>query len=298
MSFTGFKALVIFSLLSESPKTFEEISNFMMTHPYLREKISIDTFRVYMNSLKRIGCEIKRTRGSDKISRYEIVSHPFELNFNEEELNTIKRVYKSLVKNIEIRDLLSLEKFFEKIGKFVGNDDFINTIKNISMLKDIDINLLNKLIKCCENKFQITVNYNSPHSGNKVINIITDKIEIHNNKVYLFGTGLEYNEYSRFLVNRIIEIIEIQNAKLPSIPVLKVKYKLKCNPDIFRAEINEKILKNGEDYIISEIISSNKFNLMQKFLEYGSLCTILEPENFKQEFVELLKQMKDGYHND
>lgn len=298
MSFTGFKALVIFSLLSEGPKTFKEISNFMLTHQYLREKISIDTFRVYMNSLKRIGCEIKRTRGDDKISRYEIVSHPFQLTFNDNELNSAKKVYKSIVKNIEIKDLLNLEKFFEKIGNIIGNEDFINTIKNISMLKDINTNLLNELIQCCDNKYQIAINYNSPHSGNKIINIITDKIEIHNNKIYLFGTGLEYNEYSKFLVNRIIEIIEVQKAKLPSIPLLKVKYKLKCNPNIFQAETNEKILTKGEDYIISEIISSNKFNLMQKFLEYGNLCTILEPENFKQKFIELLKQMKDGYHND
>lgn len=298
MSFTGFKALVIFSLLSESPKTFEEISNFMLTHPYLREKISIDTFRVYINSLKRIGCEIKRTRGDDKISRYEIVSHPFELTLNEEELNSIKKVYKSIVKNIEIRDLLNLEKFFEKIGNTIGNQDFINTIKNISMLKDINVNLLNELIKLCENNCQVTIDYNSPHSGNKIIDVITDKIEIHNNKIYLFGTGLEYNEYSKFLVNRINQIKAVKNSDVPNIYTLKVKYKLQCNPEIFHAEPNEKVLENGNDYIISEITSSNKFSLVQKFLEYGSLCTILEPENFKHEFVELLKQMKDGYYND
>ena len=79
MSFTGYKALLLFSLLSESPKSYNDISDYFFNHPYLRERISIDTLRVYINSLKRIGCEIKRTRGEDKISRYMVVSHPFEL---------------------------------------------------------------------------------------------------------------------------------------------------------------------------------------------------------------------------
>ena len=45
MSFTGFKSLLIFSLLAEGPKSYEEISQYIYNHPYLREKISIDTLR-------------------------------------------------------------------------------------------------------------------------------------------------------------------------------------------------------------------------------------------------------------
>ena len=72
MSFTGYKALLIFNLLTESPKSYEEIKNYIYNHPYLREQISMDTMRVYMNSLKRLGCEIKRIKGEDKVSRYFI----------------------------------------------------------------------------------------------------------------------------------------------------------------------------------------------------------------------------------
>ena len=66
MSFTGYKALILFSLLSEGPKSYREICDYFVNKTYLKESISIDTLRVYINSLKRIGCEVKRIRGEDK----------------------------------------------------------------------------------------------------------------------------------------------------------------------------------------------------------------------------------------
>ena len=113
MSFTGYKALILFNLLTEGPKSYNEICDYFMNHPYLREKISIDTLRVYINSLKRVGCEVKRFRGEDKESRYVILSHPFELKITPEQMQSIIKIYKSLVKNIDIKELLSLENFFE-----------------------------------------------------------------------------------------------------------------------------------------------------------------------------------------
>ena len=92
MSFTGFKSLLIFSLLIEGPKSYEDISNYLFNHPYLREKISIDTLRVYINSLKRIGCEVKRVRGEDKVSRYVITKHPFELKLTPEQIQMVIKV--------------------------------------------------------------------------------------------------------------------------------------------------------------------------------------------------------------
>ena len=105
MSFTGYKALLIFNLLTESPKSYEEIKNYIYNHPYLREQISMDTMRVYMNSLKRLGCEIKRIKGEDKVSRYFISSHPFELQLSPDEKNSISSVYKNIVKCLSVEDI-------------------------------------------------------------------------------------------------------------------------------------------------------------------------------------------------
>ena len=213
MSFTAFKALVMFTELTKSPKSYKEICDIFYNHPYLREQISIDTFRVYMNSLKRFGCEVKRIKGADKESRYYITSHPFELKYTQDQLQSALKVFKSLVKNMDIDELLMMEEFFEKIGCYIKNEDFINEVKKVSLLKDINKDILKTLIECCKNKNQIIITYASPNSGNKNMELVADKIEVNNGKIYLYGTGFEYKQYGSFLVNRIKKIDEIKTEK-------------------------------------------------------------------------------------
>lgn len=296
MSYTGYKALVVFALLLESPKTFNEICEYFCQHPYLREKISIDTFRVYMNSLRRIGCEIKRFRDENKESRYVIIKHPFELNINPEQQQSILKVLKSIVKNVKINELLALKSFFEKINYYIDNEDFINEIKKITMLKDINTEILKTLLECCEKKDQIILTYNSPNSGSKDIEIIADKISISNNKIYLYGTGLEYKQYANFAVSRITQIKEIKADKTIPYNLEEIEVVYKLNSTNINLSQNETLIEQDKNYSIIKVVTSNRFLLKQKFLELGPKCIILEPEDFKNEFVTLLNDMKAGYY--
>lgn len=62
ISFTGFKALLLYGFLLDSPKSYDEICEHFLANKHLKEKISIDTLRVYITSLKRSGCEVKRQK--------------------------------------------------------------------------------------------------------------------------------------------------------------------------------------------------------------------------------------------
>ena len=298
MSFTGYKALLLFSLLTEGPKSYEEICEYFFNHPYLREKISIDTLRVYINSLRRIGCEVKRFRGDDKISRYVITAHPFELKLSDEQIQSVIKIYKSIVKNMDVKELLSMERFFEKIGSYIKNDDFIADIRKISMLRDIDKKLLEDLLDCCDRKEQIVIQYNSPNSGEKSIELIADKIDSSNGKIYLYGTGFEYMQYGSFIVSRIKKINEIKIEKtIPeNLKEFRITYTLECSPDKLNPADNEKIIEKHNNYAVIEMKTSNDFLAKQKLLEYGPICKVLEPESFKNDFIKLLKDMKAGYY--
>lgn len=299
MSFTGFKALLIFNLLTEGPKSYDEVCDYIFNHPYLREKISVDTFRVYMNTLKRLGCDIKRIKGDDKISRYHITEHPFELRLTEEEQQSIIKVYKNIYKDLGISALLAMDNFFIKLAKYINDSEFLANLRKYSPLRDIDKEVLKNLIECCARKDQIVITYNSPNSGKKHIEIIADSITISNNKVYLCSTGFEYMQYGSFLVNRILRIDEIKlNPTIPNnLKELKIKYRLVCeNQEKFEPDKNEKILEHNSGKYLVELTTSNEFLARQKFLAYGPKCTILEPEEFKNNFINMLKDMKAGYY--
>lgn len=300
MSFTAFKALLLFSELVKAPKSYKEICDIFLNHPYLHEQISIDTFRVYMNSLKRLGCEIKRIKQKGETeSKYMIISHPFELKYSQEQLQSALKIFKNLAKNMEIDELIAMEEFFEKIGAYIKNEDFINEAKKISLLKDVDKNVLKALIECCEKKNQIIISYVSPNSGEKRMELVADKLEIKNGKIYLCGLNFEYKQYGTFLVNRIKSIVDIkQETSVPKdLQEFNIIYEL-YNKKVPELESYEKVVEQTKDKIVIEATTSNKFLLKQRLLSFGANCKIISPDEFRKEFIALLKDMKAGYYCD
>ena len=298
MSFTGFKALLLFSLLAESPKSYEEINEHFFNHPYLHEKISIDTLRVYINSLERIGCKIERTKKSQG-AKYVLMNNPFEIKITDDQINSIAKVYKSISKNISVEDLMYLEKFFFKLASLVKNEKYTQTLEEISLLNNIDKKLLEELLHACKRKHSIIIKYNSPNSSIKNIEVKADKLEFTNSKLYLYGTSYEYNKYSSYLVSRIIEIVATEiKEHLETPEEIEVFYRTNLNKNEIALQENEEIVSIDETYTTIKIKNSNKFFITQRILSYGDSCEVISPQNYKDEIIATLKQMQEVYKND
>lgn len=296
MSFTGFKSIIIFSLLLEGPKSYQELRAAIENHEYLHESVSIDTLRIYLNSLRKIGCKISKYT-KDGITRYSIDSHPFELKITKEQAQSILKVFKAIYQSIDISDLLSLQKFFDKFSNFITNEDLKIKLKNISPLHDINPEIIQDLITFSGSNTEIIIYYNSPNSGKKNINIIIDKLEVTNGKLYVYGISSEHKNYSSFLVSRIIKIAGINLKKSDlKIPIHFVGYEIHTMPnEKFELENNEKIIDKNSEKIQVEITSPNKFGIMQRIMSLSPNCKILYPQEFKKELIENLTKMKEGY---
>lgn len=296
MSFTGFKSILIFSLLLEGPKSYAEIRDFLINHEYLHESVSIDTLRIYFNSLREIGCNITKTT-KNRITRYSIDSHPFELKITEPQAKSILKIYKAIFKSIDISDLISLQKFFENFANYITNEDLKNKLKNISPLNNINPEIIKDLIIYAQNNTEITILYNSLNSGKKYIGIIVDKLSINNGKLYVYGVNSEYNNYSSFLVAGILKIssVNIHESKLKA-PEITVRYEFsKGNNENIDLLDCEKIIETYDNKIVVEIISRNKFDIMQRIMYHANKCTVVSPESFRNDIVTCLKQMKENY---
>ena len=296
MSFTAFKSILIFSFLLEGPKSYEEMQDFFANHEYLHETVSIDTLRIYLNSLREIGCEItKKTKGG--ITRYSIDSHPFLLRFSDKQIKGIIKVYKAISKNIEVSDLLALHNFFEKISQYIQNDELKIKIRNISPISNIDPQMVSELIKYAQNNSEITVYYNSANSGKKNITILVDKIYVNNGKLYISGINSQYDTYASFLVRRIIHINNVNlNERTLQAPELTVTYKytkdFKENVELLD---NEKIIEEDKNHLIIEITSKSKFEITQRIMSHSTKCKVLYPEDYQKHIISTLKRMKEGY---
>jgi len=296
MSFTAFKTLLIFSMLLESPKSYQDIIDYFETHDFLNEKVSVDTVRVYINSLRRAGCVITKTKRAEG-SKFVLVSHPFEMTVSPEQIKTISKVYKTIAKTSDIADMILLEKFLRKISDNVKNGDLKELLYKISVFSGIDLKLLEELFRCCRNKLQIVLNYNSPRAGATDLELICEKLGFENGKLYLYGTSIDFNQAVYFQVARIIGINEIKLHKSSHLNIkeLTVKYKIKTELGGIQLKDFEKITGQNADSIIVEAVSSNKFMLKQRILSFGSACTLLEPDDFRQEIIDTLKKMRAEY---
>ena len=295
MSFTGFKSMLLLSYLMEAPHSYEEIKKYFMENEFIHESISIYTLRVYINSLERLGCEIKRGKKAEG-SKYRLIKHPFELKITDTQIKSLIKVFKSLTKTIDVEDLLSVTNFFEKISQGITNPDLKLTLENISPLKKLNPKILEILINACRRNDELTILYNSPASGAKEIDVLAEKLTVANNKVYLKGISPQYKDTKvSFLVSRIMEP-----------PVIKLVKTIRqdIEPLIIGCEIydtnlplkeNEKVISQDDEKRMVEITSDNKFLTLQRILSMGSSCKVLYPESFKDEIYSTLKKMKEEY---
>ena len=294
MSFTAFKSLLLFSYLLEQPRSYEEIRDYFAQHEYLNETISIDTLRVYINSLERVGCEIVRGRKAEG-SKYRIVKHPFELKFSDEQVKSIIKVYKMLLKTIDVEELLTLTKFFKKISVGVENDRLKHLLEEISPLNKINSDILFALIRACRKKDEITLNYKSPRSGVKKIDLVADKLVVLNNKIYVNGKSPNYNNEASFLVSRIVEqpVVKLERT------INTADEKLVIGCEIYDMQFaplhNEKIINRLENSMLVEITAANSFYAKQRILALGNDCKVLYPADFRDDLVSTLKRMKEAY---
>ena len=296
MSFTGFKSLVVFSLLLEAPRSYDEINQYFKEHEFIKETVSVDTLRVYLTSLRMVGCEIVRTKKSEG-GKYKIISHPFQLKISEEQIKSLVKIYKTLSKNIELYELIILEKFLRKICSIINNPDLTMAMDKMSVFKGVDLQLAEDLIRHSNNKDQITFLYNSPKSGDKEIEIVTDKVAFNNNKLYLYGTSLEYNQYGYFPVSRIKSVLSVQmfKADISNIKTITVEYELSINPNEIKLENEEKLVDINNGKLLIESTTSNPFIIKQRVLSFGAACKVLYPESFRNEIIDTLKKMREGY---
>ena len=297
MSFSGFKAMLIFSMLVQGPKTYDEIKKEIENNEYLKETVSTDTIRIYMNSLKQAGCLIKRIN-EGRVVKYYITSHPFTLKISDSQVESIIKVYKAIAKSIEISDFLELNAFFDKISPYITNEDLKIKLKRISPTNNIDYNLISDLIKYAKDNTEITILYNAKNSGKrKETDIIADKVSIKNGKLYLSGYNSEYKNYSDFLVSNIIKIVSvnIHSPKLKT-PEYIIRYEYLKDDNIeFEPNEDETIVEETDFHIIVELKTSNKFAVMQRILSHSNKCRVLSPETCRQDIISMLQNMKEEY---
>ena len=299
--FSAFKAMAIFELLLEAPRTLDEIQEFLKSIPFINANLTKDTIRIYINTFQKAGCKVQKnlTQKRHREYTYFIPQNPFYPAMNKKQTKRFFEIFDILLYNLPFPEVIELETFTRVLEKNFDNDFFTTTYEAHSPLKEFDLDLLKELQKCCENNDIVTVLYKSPRSNLKKISILAKQIKIQSYKLYLQGFGFEYKEDNIFLISRIVKIVDVIPKTEVTIPLEADKTHIICefyNPDIPLLE-NEILLKETNKKRLIQHSMSNKLLSNQRFLQLADQCKILEPLSFQKEFIKLLKTTEKGYLN-
>jgi len=295
--YSAFKALVVFELLMESPKTFKQIYEALSKISYIKSNISKDTLRVYINSFRQAGCNVERilTKGNHREYAFFIPDNPFRPCISEKQTDCFFDIYDILMYNLPFKDFLQTELLVQKLDEELKSPYFHEVFEVHSILKEHNWALITELEECCQAKSLITVLYKSPNSGKKEIKIHTNKMFFQSYKLYLKGFGLEYKEETIFPVERILEIRDVTDGRDIKIPENSFDIIFELYDSSIPLLENEKTLEEANGIKRVSHRTTNKILSIQRFLQLSNKCKLLEPKNFVNDFVDILKSAKEAY---
>ena len=297
ISLTGIRSLLLLRLLIEAPRSLDDIRKAFIEYNIMDNKNSDDILRIDINTLRTIGCDISRADHRTN-NKYVLKNHPFKLDINKEEVNVIKRAFNKIKENADISTLTLYDNLFKKIAPHIADSEVRENLLGISPLKKYSSQILDELKTVCDKKTLIKLIYKAPAVNKESEKeIIADSIKLQNDKLYLFGIDKQSNQPIYLNIKRILKILSKSSCKEGyTVEPVVVKFKL-TEFGVLGLTDDEKI-ESGDKSSGFVICGQyhNKFYAVQRILSFGSKCTVIEPEDMKEQIVQVLKKMREVYH--
>lgn len=299
ISLTGYRTLFVLKLLLEKPRTIDELISELSQNKNTQKSLSKDTVRITLKTLKSAGCVFAKSSKTNGY-KYEILSHPFNLELSNEEIDSLIKVRNKASFDLSWQDVFALNKLYEKIIFLTKNKEKIELVKSTEPLFDVDKDVLAQLSSPNIFGKKIQIKYYSPTNGEEIFDIVVGKISYNDGKLYLHCFNYKYNSNSLLNVERIKEIQTVYLSQtLQENYLYEVVYELfgesKCN---FEKKDFETILEENEEKLIVKACVNNEFCFVQRLLLFGADFKIISPDSFREKLINKIKLIQKGYENE
>ena len=297
ISLTGVRSLALLGLLIQAPRSLEEIRKAFIEYNIMSDDNSNDIIRIDLNTLKSMGCEISRADHRTG-NKYVLLNHPFKLDFEQGEIAVLKNAFNRLKENLEIDTLLHYDHLVKKLADNAISSDARETLIGLSPFKGCSASVLKTLKNACDNSKIVKVLYKPP-AGKKEIKkeVAVQKLVLKNNKLYLYGYDVNKKESVTLNIKRILRILSQKDGE-DSISEMDISVKFHLIDFGVSGLTEEESIESGnvkDGYIVNGKYH-NDFVAMQRILSFGSKCTVLEPADFKNKIISIVKQMREIYN--
>ena len=299
ISLTAYRTLFVLKLLIEKPRTLDEIVQELKKNKNTQKSLSKDTVRITLKTLKTAGCVFAKANKTNNY-KYELLSHPFCLNFTKEELNALLKLRTKVSDGLPFQKIFLLNDLYEKIIMLTGDEAQIELVNSSKPLLGVDKAILKQLSSKKLFGKKIKISYNSPTNGNEKIDIIVGKISFDEGKLYLHCYNYKYKSYSLLNIERIKDIDAIYLSEtIEQNYLYEVVYELFGeSKNNFEKKDYETILKTEKESIKIKALVNNEFCFIQRLLLFGADFKIISPDSFREKLISKIKSIQKGYSNE
>ena len=289
---TGLRILEVLKILLEDNISKDEIIEKLKFNDDVENVYTHEAFLKYFNTLKLAGFDIQK----DKLI-YSLKNALFEIDLTAAE----KKVLTKLIKSIGTEKENETEKLFfhtvSKLDKYVDLD--INSIlKEINKNSDIiqSQNIKNNIILTMKKFIYEGQKVNITYQRNKST-VETTAFELKetgekDGKTYVLCYDKEIKRNKKIWIDSILSYEQISGlnscTENNNSVVFEVYGRLAT---LYKLKQNETVIDFGSGYMSISNKDKDKNTLMLRLLKYGENCKIIKPKSFKDDFLNVTKNM-------
>jgi len=248
---TAYRIYKILSWLLDGPLSVAEINHRFCQDAKIGKPLSSDSIWLYINTLKALGCEIRRPSPRNQFC-YQLLSHPFGIHLSEAQFHLLSQVKAYAQEHWPHPDILKLDALLKKIvthavhldgaypneGKSSKRDKGVEKLFSYSRSYDYSgsTQRLQLLEDAIANDTLLRVTYASPKKGLKGILFLPECIFYEQGVVYIRGERSDNPYPSNLRLERILhcDVYEAprvqEQLKLQRAQYQEVRLRIVCDP--------------------------------------------------------------------
>lgn len=204
---TAYRIFKLLQWLTEGPLSVEELNQRFLGDLAIGRAMSEDSIWLYLNTLKKLGCEITRPLAANG-HRYCLRYHPFGNGYSQQDIQTLIDAKRFAEGELAYPDILHLDRFFKKVLLCSSSPDIMQTIESVfyfSRSRDYEqqLDTLEALHAALQRDDLLFLHYQSPVNGLERFYFLPDDLFYKRGVMYLSGARLGMNRLLMLRVDRI-----------------------------------------------------------------------------------------------
>lgn len=322
MNSTAYRIFKLLQWLMESPMSVDAMNARFCEDPRIGKPVSSDSIWLYINTLKELGCRIRRPSVRNGF-QYDMQSHPFGLLLNDAQLDMLVQAKAHAHRNFTPQEMLILDRMLKKIVVYGMNDSTDDDPKRLiehlfTQSRSFDYEDCGAYIEALETWIAqgqlLWLGYRSPQHGQEAFHFLPTLLFYEQGVVYIRGERSDFNTPSNLRLDRILSLEAVEKPDVLE-PLLErttskmevVLHIMVDSPEGFLG------LQLGEHQGVYEEISQwnegagcyevtlqvrELFYVKQRLLACGLPFRILAPLEFKQDVTDTLQAMLGLYQSE